>query len=193
MSATSTEVKRGEVIPKEHVDKKVGEKSSSYLIFLVVVFIVLTFITGVLIANTIYFSELRNQSCGKVPQSQLDIMYWLNLVLTIVAGILWLVILVLFFLGWWKPEFTEKYVGTYKRPTAISSAQAASLAAATRAKGAYQVATGQAVPLSTATLQTPPPARAPPTPPRQSEDVFPRIEYAQRRTPGLRTSSPMIL
>lgn len=118
-----TEPLAGEFTTTSHANKKVSKASSSYLIFLVIVFIILSFILGVLIANTYYFSELKNNDCGKVTKGESNTMYYLNLVLSIVAALLWLVIIFLFFFGFTKPEITEKYIGTYKRPTAVTSAQ----------------------------------------------------------------------
>lgn len=150
------------VIPERHVNEKNEKANRGYLIFLVVVFLVLTFIVGVLIANTVYFNDLRRQSCGNVPQSQLEIMYWLNLVLAVLAGILWLVIIVLFFIGFWKPSYTEKYIGSYKRPTALSEAQARATGAATvLATGRQPIPAAVVAPITPpATLPAPVVARA---------------------------------
>jgi len=83
-------------------------------ILIIVIIIVMLFVTGVFIANAFFFSEIRKSGCGsKISTTEGDIMFWFNLILAIISGII--VIFGIFILVFSKsrPEFIERYVGSY--------------------------------------------------------------------------------
>ena len=61
--------------------------------FLIVSILILAFIVGVCIANVIYFNNLRTDDCTEFSQGTATTMFWLNLFITIGAGIvfIWLI------------------------------------------------------------------------------------------------------
>lgn len=110
-----------ELIPKEHGEAEHKKVSSSFAIFLIVVLIVMLFVTGVFIANAIYFDDIRNKGgcANSISKNEANIMFWLNVILAVVSGIMIIVCIALLFLAYRAPKFTEKYIGTVQAGTAV--------------------------------------------------------------------------
>nr|QBK91951.1 MAG: hypothetical protein LCPAC304_02930 [Pithovirus LCPAC304] len=104
------------LVPEEHAKAEHGKVSTSYTIFLIVVLIVMAFVTAVFITNAVFYEAIRKQAgaCGTaVSKNEADVLFWLNVVLAVIAAILLLASIVLLFFAYKKPEFTEKYIGKY--------------------------------------------------------------------------------
>ncbi len=105
------------LVPEEHAKAEHGKVSTSYTIFLIVVLIVMAFVTAVFITNAVFYEAIRKQASacgGAVSKNEADVLFWLNVVLAVIAAILLLVSIVLLFFAYKKPKFTEKYIGKYQ-------------------------------------------------------------------------------
>ena len=101
------------LIKQEEGEQWYAKLASSYLIFLIVTAIVLAFVTAIFITNTVYYDKInKNKGCsGAVTESEANILFWLNLILAVISGIFFLAAVVLAFIQYEKPEWTEKYTG----------------------------------------------------------------------------------
>ncbi len=105
------------VVTQQEAEENIDQISSSFTIFLVVVVIVLFFMTGVFIANTFFYGELRKGGCGKkITASEANVMYWLNLAGTLVSGVLAIVAIFYIFIARSKPQWTQTYTGRIQEP-----------------------------------------------------------------------------
>ena len=86
-------------------------RTSSFSIFLIVFIIVLFFITVLLAFNASFYWELRSGGCpGKVTEEEAEAMFWLSVILAILAGIGVLVGIFMFFFARAKPKWTVYYI-----------------------------------------------------------------------------------
>lgn len=70
------------------------------------------FITGVFIANAFFFAEIRKSGCGtKISTSEGEILYWFNLILAIISGLV--VLFAIFILVFWRSERSRYYEQRY--------------------------------------------------------------------------------
>ena len=115
------------MVTQEEGEKWYAKLASSYLIFLIVTAIVLAFVTAIFITNTIFYDKInKNKGCnGAVTESEANTLYWLNLVLAVISGIFFFAAVVLAFLQYEKPDWTEKYTGrlTYVPGTSVEAAR----------------------------------------------------------------------
>ncbi len=75
--------------------------------FKIVVLIATGFFAGFFIANAIYFNRIMNGSCSAVTKTEATVLFWANIILAIIAGIIF--IWVLFRIVWVRrPSKEEK-------------------------------------------------------------------------------------
>jgi len=120
-----------------------GKVTSAFGIFTIVVIIVLIAVTALFATNAIFFDRIKGNGCSdKISSSEADFLYWTNVVLAVLSGILALVAIIMLFVYWKSPNFTKKWIGNvqYTRPggygEAVTSARSGLGAGLTRA-GAY--------------------------------------------------------
>ena len=105
-----------------------GKIMSAFGIFTIVVIIVLIGITALFATNTYFFERIKSSGCnGKISASEANTLYWVNLVMAIISGILALVAIIMLVVYWRKPKFTKKWLGTasYQAPTVYGEKVAA--------------------------------------------------------------------
>lgn len=109
------------LVPEEHAKDEHGKVSTSYTIFLIVVLIVMLFVTGVFIANAVYYDRIRKAGgCSTaISKNESDILFWVNVILAVISGIMVIVAIVLLFFAYKKPEYTEKYIGRYQLGSSV--------------------------------------------------------------------------
>ena len=92
----------------------IRDTTSGFSIFLIVFVIVLGLGTGVFIANTFFFAEIRKSGCGtKISTSEAEVMFWLNLVLTILSALLVLIAIFILVFSRAEPVWTRRYLGRF--------------------------------------------------------------------------------
>lgn len=108
-----TPTKTGSLVSQKEGEEWYAKLASSYLIFLIVTAIVLAFVTAIFITNTVYYDKInKNKGCsGAVTESEANILFWLNLILAVISGIFFLAAVVLAFIQFEEPKWTEKYIG----------------------------------------------------------------------------------
>jgi len=108
-----TPTKTGSLVSQKEGEEWYSKLASSYLIFLIVTAIVLAFVTAIFITNTVYYDKInKNKGCsGAVTESEANILFWLNLILAVISGIFFLAAVVLAFIQFEEPKWTEKYIG----------------------------------------------------------------------------------
>lgn len=90
------------------------ESTSALYILTVVIVIVMIFVTGIFISNAFFFAEIRKSGCGaNISTSEGDIMYWFNLILAIISGII--VLFAIFILVFWRSERPLYYRQRYNQ------------------------------------------------------------------------------
>jgi len=122
--------KTGSLVPQKHGEEWYAKLASSYLIFLIVTAIVLAFVTAIFITNTVYYDKInKNKGCsGAVTESEANILFWLNLILAVISGIFFLAAVVLAFIQFEEPKWTEKYIGRISyTPGTVAAARAAAV------------------------------------------------------------------
>lgn len=88
------------------------ESTNALYILTIVIIIVMIFITGVFIANAFFFAEIRKSGCGtKISTSEGEILYWFNLILAIISGLV--VLFAIFILVFWRSERSRYYEQRY--------------------------------------------------------------------------------
>ncbi len=79
---------------------------NAFYILVIVIVIVMLFITGVFIANTFFFAEIRKSGCGsKISTTEGDVMFWFNLILAFISGIIVLFAIFMLVFAKSKPEY----------------------------------------------------------------------------------------
>ena len=122
-----TSTKTGSLVSQKEGEEWYSKLASSYLIFLIVTAIVLAFVTAIFITNTVYYDKInKNKGCsGAVTESEANILFWLNLILAVISGIFFLAAVVLAFIQFEEPKWTEKYIGRISyTPGTVAAAQA---------------------------------------------------------------------
>jgi len=96
-----------------------GKVTSAFGIFTIVVIIVLIAVTALFATNAIFFDRIKGNGCSdKISSSEANFLYWTNVVLAVLSGILALVAIIMLFVYWKSPKFTKKWIGNvqYERP-----------------------------------------------------------------------------
>ena len=96
-----------------------GKVTSAFGIFTIVVIIVLIAVTALFATNAIFFDRIKGNGCSdKISPSEANFLYWTNVVLAVLSGILALVAIIMLFVYWKSPNFTKKWIGNvqYTRP-----------------------------------------------------------------------------
>lgn len=112
MSTTPASI--GDTVP---VTETAGAKeehakvTSSYTIFLIVVSIVFLAIAIVFGVNTYFYDKIRKTGCGSITASDAEALYWTNLVLAVIAGIMFIVSIILIFTETKAPTYANEYLG----------------------------------------------------------------------------------
>lgn len=137
------------LVTQDEGEKWYAKLASSYLIFLIVTAIVLAFVTAIFATNTVFYDKInKNKGCnGAVTESEANTLYWLNLVLAVISGIFFFTAVVLAFLQYEKPKWTDKYIGrvSYTPGTSVEAARQRVAPLALRARaGAERVQAGAA-------------------------------------------------
>jgi len=120
-------------------------------------------ITALFATNAVFFGRIRDGSCNaKISKSEADTLYWVNVVLAVIAGLLALIAIIMLFVYWKNPEYKEKYIGKYVSPTAYTAARERAVREYAGLKGAYEGAIlgrrGALAPTGTPVGNLPPPA-----------------------------------
>jgi len=102
-----------------------GKIMSAFGIFTIVVIIVLIAVTALFATNAYFYNRIRDGSCSKISQSEAEALYWTNVVLAVIAGIMALAAIIMLFVYWKSPNFTKKWVGTVQGPGGYSEASLA--------------------------------------------------------------------
>ena len=72
------------------MEEKIISDTTETRWFKIISFIVLGFIVGVSIANIVYFNRIRTGTCNAVTQGEANIMMWVNIVISIITGLLFI-------------------------------------------------------------------------------------------------------
>ena len=99
------------VVPHEDAVNEHGKIMSTFGIFIIVLIIVMIGITALFATNAVFFNRIRDGSCAKISKDEAEVMYWLNVVLAVISGIVVLVAIILLLVYWRKPKFTRRYLG----------------------------------------------------------------------------------
>ena len=98
--------------------KELEASVNAVYVLIIVIVIVMFFVTAIFIANAFFFAEIRKSGCGsKISTTEGDIMFWFNLVLAIVSGLIVLFGIFILVFARSTPQFIERYVGTYRPGT----------------------------------------------------------------------------
>jgi len=76
-------------------------------------------VTALFATNAIFFDRIKGNGCSdKISSSEANFLYWTNVVLAVLSGILALVAIIMLFVYWKSPNFTKKWIGNvqYTRP-----------------------------------------------------------------------------
>lgn len=104
-----------------------GKVTSAFGIFTIVVIIVLIAVTALFATNAIFFDRIKGNGCNdKISSSEANFLYWTNVVLAVLSGILALVAIIMLFVYWKSPNFTKKWIGNvqYTGPAGYGEAVA---------------------------------------------------------------------
>lgn len=134
------------VVPEADAKQEHGKVTSSYSIFLIVAAIVFLAIAVVFGVNTFFYDKIRKSGCSSsISSSEATALFWTNLVLAVIAGIMFIVSIILMFTETKAPTYANKYLGRlrYEGELKAQLAAAKAKAAATAAKPyAYGAAAG---------------------------------------------------
>ncbi len=101
------------VIPADHAEDIQSVVMSAFGIFTIVVIIVLIGITALFATNAVFFDKIRDGSCAKISKNEAEALYWTNVVLAVIAGLLALAAIIMLFVFWRKPDYKKKYLGRF--------------------------------------------------------------------------------
>lgn len=105
-------------VPENQARGQHGKVTTSYTIFLIVVAIVFLAIAVVFAINTYFYDKIRKNGCASsISKSEAEVLYWINLVLAIIAGIMFIVSIILIFTETKAPSYATKYLGRLKYQT----------------------------------------------------------------------------
>ena len=102
-----------EVTPTAHAEGVQSSLMSAFGIFTIVVIIVLIGITALFATNAVFFDRIRDGSCAKISKNEAEALYWTNVVLAVIAGLLALAAIIMLFVFWRKPDYKKKYLGRF--------------------------------------------------------------------------------
>ena len=71
--------------------------------FKIVIVVVTGFVIGISIANIVYYNRIRSGTCNAVTQNEANAMFWINIVILVVASLIFLWAL-------WRLLFTRETV-----------------------------------------------------------------------------------
>lgn len=112
MSAPARLGDSAQVVPEADARQEHGKVTSSYSIFLIVVTIVFLAIAVVFAINTYFYDRIRSTGCStSISKNEAEALFWTNLVLAIVAGIMFIVSIILIFTETKAPTYANKYLG----------------------------------------------------------------------------------
>jgi len=112
MSAPARIGDSAQVVPEADARQEHGKVTSSYSIFLIVVAIVFLAIAVVFAINTYFYDRIRSTGCStSISKNEAEALFWTNLVLAIVAGIMFIVSIILIFTETKAPTYANKYLG----------------------------------------------------------------------------------
>lgn len=115
---TTPAVGADEYVRDEDAQGEHAKVTTSYTIFLIVVAIVFLAIAVVFAINTYFYDKIRKNGCSSsISKSEAEALYWTNLVLAIVAGIMFIVSIILIFTETKAPSYATKYLGRLKYQT----------------------------------------------------------------------------
>lgn len=103
------------------VDKELNRLSGSYFIFVVVMAIVFLALAIMFSINSYYFDQVRKAignaqgsqvasgvNCG-LSKGEADGLFYANIAFAVVTGVIFLALVVILFVGVWKPKAVEKF------------------------------------------------------------------------------------
>jgi hypothetical protein len=136
MSTTSvTKTGEGTFHEKGKVDKELNRLSGSYFIFLIVMVIVFLAIAVMFSVNAFYFDRIRKAfpssatgtqfaatggtgtTIGGLTRNDADGLFYANIAFAIATGIIFFALIIVLFLGVWKPNAVEKVRASVGRVT----------------------------------------------------------------------------
>lgn len=99
------------MVTNEDHEEAANKVSTSYTIFLIVMTIVFLAIAIVFGVNTYFYDKIRKNGCSSnISSSEAEALYWTNLILAVISGIMFIVCIILMFTTTKAPTIATTYL-----------------------------------------------------------------------------------
>lgn len=100
-----------QMVEKKKATRRHDKVSTSYTIFLIVMTIVFLAIAIVFGVNTYFYDKIRKNGCSSnISSSEAEALYWTNLILAVISGIMFIVCIILIFTTTKAPLIANTYL-----------------------------------------------------------------------------------